>query len=67
MWSEAFRTDISNVTKGAADFNRRWTEVIRANTNSTLDFVQLQSGALMSPRPRLYSQHWPSAGRRAIC
>jgi phasin len=29
----------STVTKGAADFNRQWLEMIRANTNSTLDFV----------------------------
>jgi phasin len=29
----------STVTKGAADFNRQWIEMVRANTNSTLDFV----------------------------
>ena len=29
----------STVTKGAADFNRHWIEMVRANTNSTLDFV----------------------------
>ena len=29
----------STVAKGAADFNRQWLEMIRANTNSTLDFV----------------------------
>jgi phasin len=29
----------STVTKGAADFNRQWIEMVRANTNYTLDFV----------------------------
>ncbi len=29
----------STVAKGAADFNRQWLEMIRANTSSTLDFV----------------------------
>jgi len=30
----------SIVASGAADFNRQWIEIVRANTNSTLDFVQ---------------------------
>src|SRR5438132_12035847 len=29
----------STVTKGAADFNREWIEMVRANTNATFDFV----------------------------
>jgi phasin len=29
----------STVAKSAADFNRQWLEMIRANTNSALDFV----------------------------
>jgi phasin len=29
----------STVAKGAADFNRQWLEMVRANINSTLDFV----------------------------
>jgi phasin len=29
----------STVAKGAVDFNRQWIEVVRANTNSTLDFA----------------------------
>ncbi len=30
----------SNVTTGAADFHYQWIEIVRFNTNSTLDFVQ---------------------------
>jgi phasin len=29
----------STAAKGAADFNRQWIEMVRANTNATLDFV----------------------------
>jgi phasin len=29
----------STVAKGAVDFNREWIEIVRANTNSTLDFA----------------------------
>ncbi len=32
------------VAKGAADFNRQWIEMVRANTNSTLDFVHQMLG-----------------------
>jgi phasin len=30
----------SIVATGAADFNQQWIEIVRFNTNSTLDFVQ---------------------------
>jgi phasin len=30
----------STVTKSATDFNREWIEMVHANANSTLDFVQ---------------------------
>ena len=38
----------STVTKGAADFNREWIEMVRANTNATFDFVN-QLLAVKSP------------------
>jgi phasin len=34
----------STVAKGAADFNAQWIEVVRANTNSTLDFARQLMG-----------------------
>lgn len=30
----------SSVAKGAQDFNVQWIEIVRANTNSTLDFAR---------------------------
>jgi phasin len=37
--SKVVEQTYSTVTKGAADFNRQWIEMVRANTNSTFDFV----------------------------
>jgi len=37
--NKALEQTYSTATKGAADFNRQWIEIIRANTNSTLDFA----------------------------
>ena len=37
--NKAFGETYSTVTKGAADFNRQWMEMVRANTNSSFDFV----------------------------
>jgi phasin len=37
--TKALEQTYSTLTKGAADFNRHWIEMVRANTNSTLDFV----------------------------
>jgi hypothetical protein len=31
----------SIVVTGAADFSQQWIEIVRFNTNSTLDFVQI--------------------------
>jgi phasin len=38
--NKALRETYSTVTKGAADFNRQWIEMVRANTNASLDFAQ---------------------------
>jgi len=37
--TKAFGQTYSIAAKAAADFNRQWIEMVRANTNSTLDFV----------------------------
>jgi phasin len=36
----ALEKTYSIVATGAADFNQQWIEIVRFNTNSTLDFVQ---------------------------
>ena len=38
--SQALQQTYSTVAKGAADFNVQWIEMVRANTNSTLDFAR---------------------------
>lgn len=41
---KSFQQSYSNVTSGAADFNAQWIEMVRANTNASLDFAhQLMS------------------------
>jgi phasin len=37
---KALQETYSTVTKGAADFNVQWIEMVRANMNSTLDFAR---------------------------
>jgi hypothetical protein len=37
--NKALQQTYSTVAKGAADFSVQWIEMVRANTNSTLDFV----------------------------
>jgi phasin len=37
--NKALGETYSAVSKGAADFNRQWIEMVRANTNATLDFA----------------------------
>ena len=41
---KALQQTYSTVAKGAADFNVQWIEMIRANTNSTLDFARQLAG-----------------------
>ena len=41
---KALQQTYSTVAKGAADFNVQWIEMIRANTNSTLDFARQLEG-----------------------
>jgi phasin len=36
----ALEKTYSTVATGAADFHQQWIEIVRFNTNSTLDFVQ---------------------------
>ena len=36
----ALEKTYSTVATGAADFHHQWIEIVRFNTNSTLDFVQ---------------------------
>ena len=51
----------SSATKGAADFNREWIEMIRANTNSTLDFVHQLVGA---KSPTDFYELWSAHARK---
>jgi phasin len=38
--NKALQDTYSTVAKGAADFNVQWIEMVRTNTNSTLDFAR---------------------------
>jgi len=46
--NKALQQTYSTVAKGAADFNVQWIEMVRANTNSTLDFAR-QLAVVKSP------------------
>jgi phasin len=37
--TKALEQTYLTAAKGAVDFNRQWIEIVRANTNSTLDFA----------------------------
>ena len=51
----------SSATKGAADFNRQWIEMVRANTNSTLDFVHQLFGV---KSPTDFFELWSAHARK---
>jgi phasin len=41
---ETLQHTYATVTKGAADFNVQWIEMVRANTNASFDFAQQLAG-----------------------
>lgn len=60
----ALQETYSTVTKGAADFNLQWIEMVRANMNSTLDFARQLVGTTRCCSPRRLAA-WASG--RGLC